>query len=449
MFMSYIPNTDEDIKAMADEIGIKSAGDLYSHIPDEFRLKHKLQIPGPMSEMELLTHMENISCLNSNLHDCVSFLGAGAYHHFIPAVVGHLAGRAEFYTSYTPYQPEISQGTLQAIFEYQTLMCMLTGMEVSNASMYDGASSAAEAVLMALRITGKNRIIISGTVHPEYRQVIKTYTNVDKTEIIEIPYNDKGVTDPEKLSEALDGDAACVVLQSPNFFGIIEELDVYEKVIRETPALFIAAFSEPLAFGLLKPPGDFNADIACGEGQSLGMPPGFGGPYLGILTVKNKHLRNMPGRIVGKTVDVHRERSFVLTLTAREQHIRRERSRSNICTNEGLCALTAAIYLSCLGKRGIKKIAQLNHSRSEYAKNLLVGIDGVKLKFESPTFNEFILQTDIDPSEIVEKLSSKKVLAGVALKNHYRGLEDCLLVTVTEMNSPDGIDHLCKLIKEL
>jgi glycine dehydrogenase subunit 1 len=447
--MSYIPNTESDLKAMAKEIGVKSAEDLYSHIPEDVRLKHELRIPGPICEMDLMTHLEEVSGLNNNLHECISFLGAGAYHHFIPAVVGHLAGRAEFYTSYTPYQPEISQGTLQAIFEYQTLMCMLTGMDVSNASMYDGASSTAEAVLMALRITRKNRILISGTVHPEYRQVIKTYTNIDNTEIIEIPYNDKGVTDPEKLSEALDGDSACVVIQSPNFFGIVEELDVYEKIIRESSALFIAAFSEPLAFGMLKPPGDFNADIACGEGQSLGMPPGFGGPYLGILTVKNKHLRNMPGRVVGKTVDVHGDAAYVLTLTAREQHIRRERSRSNICTNEGLCALTAAIYLSCLGKSGMKKIAHLNYSRCEYAKKGLSGIDGVKLRFESPTFNEFVLQTDRDPIEIVEELSQKKIFAGVSLKKYYRELGDCLLVTVTEMNSRKDIDQLCGSIKEL
>jgi glycine dehydrogenase subunit 1 len=448
--MSYIPNTEADLNAMVEEIGVNSPEDLFSHIPEDIKLKRKLRLPDPLSEMELLTHLEELSSLNSNLHDCISFLGAGAYNHFIPAVVGHLAGRSEFYTSYTPYQPEISQGTLQAIFEYQSYMCMLTGMEVSNASMYDGASSAAEAVLMALRITRKNRILISGTVHPEYRQVIKTYTNIDSTEIVEIPYNDKGVTDPEKLSKALEeADAACVVIQSPNFFGIIEELDIYETIIRKNRALFIAAFSEPLAFGLLKPPGDFNADIVCGEGQSLGIPPGFGGPYLGILTVKNRHLRNMPGRIVGKTVDIHGNSSYVLTLTAREQHIRREKSRSNICTNESLCALTAAIYLSCLGKSGVKKIAQLNHSRSEYAKKQLLGIDGVKLMFESPTFNEFVLQTVRDPARIVDELSRKNIYAGVPLKRYYPKLENCLLVTVTEMNSTESIDQLCKSIKEL
>lgn len=447
--MSYIPNTDADINEMIAEIGASSVNDLFAHIPEDIRLKGKLNLPGPLSELELLTHMKKLSELNADLSDFTAFLGGGIYHHFIPPVIEHLAGRSEFYTAYTPYQPEISQGTLQGIFEYQTLMCMLTGMEVSNASMYDGASSTAEAVLMALRITGKKKVLISLAVHPEYREVIKTYLGSSDNDIVEIPCNEKGVTDLEILSDALDAETACAVIQSPNFFGIIEELDKYEKLMHAKGTLFIAAFSEPVAFGILKPPGEFNADIVCGEGQSLGIQPGFGGPCLGILTAKNKYVRNMPGRITGQTVDTAGNRAFVLTLTAREQHIRREKSRSNICTNEGLCALTAAMYLSCLGKQGIQKIARINHKRCEYAKRQLLGIDGIRLKFDSPTFNEFVLQTKVDPDVIVRELSRKRVLAGIPLRKYYRELSDCLLVTVTEMNSREDIDAMCEMIKEL
>lgn len=447
--MSYVPNTDADINEMIAEIGAGSVNDLFAHIPEDIRLKGKLNLPGPLSEMELLVHMKKMSGLNADLSNFTSFLGGGIYHHFIPPVIEHLAGRSEFYTAYTPYQPEISQGTLQGIFEYQTLMCMLTGMEVSNASMYDGASSTAEAVLMALRITGNKKVLISRTVHPEYREVIKTYLGSSDSDIVEVPYNKNGVTDLDMLSDALDTETACAVIQSPNFFGIIEELDKYEKQIHANNTLFVAAFSEPVAFGIIKPPGEFGADIVCGEGQSLGIQPGFGGPCLGILTAKSKHVRNMPGRIAGKTVDTDGNQAFVLTLTAREQHIRREKSMSNICTNEGLCALTAAMYLSCLGKQGIRKIARINHSRCEYAKRQLLGIDGISLKFDSPTFNEFLVQTKAGPDEIVRKLARKKVLAGIPLKKYYRELSDCLLVAVTEMNSREDIDTMCEMIKEL
>jgi len=446
--MRYIPNTKKDIDDMLKDIGFNTIEDLFKHIPAELRLKKNLNLPDPVSELDLIRHMKMLSQKNANVCDYKSFLGGGIYHHFIPSVLDHLISRSEFYTAYTPYQPEISQGTLQAMFEYQTFMAMITGMDFSNASLYDGASSVAEAVLMAKRINKKNRVVISKTVHPEYRRVIKTYTK-DRLEIVEIPYNDNGSTDYETLFKEIDSDVSCVVIQSPNFFGIIEDLDSYEKIIHKDDALFITIFTEPISFGILKPPGDFNADIVCGEGQSFGMPPGFGGPYLGIMTTKGKFVRNMPGRIVGKTVDKDGKEAFVLTLTAREQHIRRERSASNICTNEGLCALSATVYLASLGKNGIRKISEINHRRSEYAKKKLVKINGVKLKFNAHTFNEFVLQTEKDPSEIVEILSKNKIIAGLPLKGFYKDLSDCLLITVTEMNSKKDIDCLCDNLKKI
>ncbi len=447
--MRYIPNTEEDIRDMLKEIGVQTVEELFKHIPNDLLLKDKLKIPEPLSELALLTHMKRMSAENANVCEYRSFLGGGIYYHFIPSFLTHLISRSEFYTSYTPYQPEISQGTLQAVFEYQTLMCMLLGMDVSNASLYDGATSTAEAVLMATRITRKNKIVISETVHPEYRSVIKTYSENGARQIIEIPFNEMGTTNNDLLLKALDSEVACVVIQSPNFFGIIEDLHMYEKIVHNENILFIVTFTEPISFGILRPPGDFDSDIVCGEGQSLGIAPGFGGPLLGILTSRERFLRNMPGRIVGKTVDKNGDRAFVLTLSAREQHIRREKARSNICTNEGLCALIATIFLAGLGKDGIKRLSLINHSRAEYAKRRLLEIDGINLKFQQATFNEFVLRLDNDPDEIVKALAYKKIIAGLPLKQFYKELSDCLLITVTEMNSSEDIDHLCSCLKEI
>ena len=414
--MRYIPNTEQDINYMLKEIGLESIGDLFRQINNDLILKEDLQLPEPLSEQDLSLHLKKLSEKNADVQSHISFLGGGVYHHFIPSVVTSLISRAEFFTSYTPYQPEISQGTLQAMFEYQTLMCMLTGMDVANASMYDGATSAAEAVLMAKRIQKKRKVLLSETLHPEYRNVIKAYAGngngVDVDGIVEIPFNKNGTTSTKALKEALDNDVACVLLQSPNFFGVIEDQDVYERIIHGNNALFISVFTEPVAFGLIKPPGDFNADIVCGEGQSLGMPPGYGGPLLGIFTSKNQFVRNMPGRIVGEAVDRNGARSFVLTLAAREQHIRREKSTSNICTNQGLCALTAAVYLSWLGKKGIEEMALLNYRKAEYAKHKLEKIDGINLKFSQPNFNEFVIEIDMEPEGAVMKLAEKGILAG-------------------------------------
>ncbi len=352
-FDRYLPHTQEEIEEMLKTIGLKGLRDLFEVIPENCRFSGSLNLPTPLSEPDLREHLRH---LQSPLYTC--FLGGGAYYHFIPSVVSHLISRSEFYTAYTPYQPEISQGTLQAIFEYQTLMCQLTGMEVSNASMYDGASSLAEAVLMAYRITKKKKVLLSEAIHPEYRKVIQTYLASDQQPIILIPYErEGGRTDEAILFDRLSEDVSAVVIQNPNFFGVIEDLHKIVEKVHQAGALVIIGFSEAIAYGILAPPGTMGADIVAGEGQSLGIPLSYGGPYLGIFTTREKFVRNMPGRLVGETVDLEGKRGFVLTLATREQHIRRERATSNICTNEGLCALMATIFLSSLGREGLKELA--------------------------------------------------------------------------------------------
>jgi len=441
-YLRYIPQTEEDVQKMLKTIGVKSIEDLFGNIPKGHRLSKPLDLPGPLSEIDLIHHMEG---LQSPIF--TSFLGGGAYDHFIPAVVSHLASRSEFYTAYTPYQAEISQGTLQAIFEFQTLMCQLTGMEVSNGSMYDGASSLAEAVLMAHRITGRKKILLSQAIHPEYRKVIQTYIDPDEQEIVLIPYRKgDGRTDEETLFQFLDQEVSAVVIQNPNFFGVIEDLQTIGERVHQKGGLMIAGFSEPIAYGMLRPPGEFGADIVAGEGQSLGIPLSFGGPYLGIFTTKEKFTRNMPGRLVGETVDLEGKRGFVLTLATREQHIRRERATSNICTNEGLCALMATIFLSCLGKEGLRELAVMNLSKAEYAKKITSQIHGCKLAFSSPTFNEFVLEIEEDPEKVLEKLKEKGILGGLSMAKFYPELNHYCLVTVTEMNTKEEIDRWANVL---
>jgi glycine dehydrogenase subunit 1 len=461
--MRYIPNTDGDVDGMLRSIGAPNVEALFEQVPRSRRMKGPLALPPPMSEKNLLDRLGALAGQNANLRERASFLGAGTYHHFIPSVVSALAGRSEFATSYTPYQPEISQGTLMAMFEYQSYMCMLTGMDVSNASMYDGASSAAEAALMALRIRKRGRILVSRAAHPDYRKVIGTYCGRHASEIVEAPFDGEGRTDLEAVKGALPG-AACLLVQSPNFLGVIERLGELGAAAKEAGALFVVMFTEPVAYGLLRPPGESGADIVCGEGQSLGIPPGFGGPHLGILTTKKEHLRNLPGRIVGRGVDKQGRSAYVLTLTAREQHIRREKATSNICTNEGLCALTASIFLSALGKRGFRELALLNFRRAEYAKKALAGVPGLSFRFPSPVFNELVVRLSADPEKVVDELASTRdarpasggiaasshsnggpstgLLAGVPLGRYYDDLADCLLLTFTEMNSFSEIDAL-------
>ncbi|OGP93409.1 MAG: glycine dehydrogenase (aminomethyl-transferring) [Deltaproteobacteria bacterium RBG_16_48_10] len=445
----YIPHTEEDCQKMLETIGLKKVEDLFGSIPKEYRLSKLLNLPPALSEPDLMLHLQDLqSGLFSGDH-WSHFLGAGAYRHFIPAVVPSLISRSEFYTAYTPYQPEISQGTLQAIFEYQTLMCQLTGMEVSDASLYDGASSFAEAVLMAHRVTRRKKVLLSQTVHPEYRKVIQTYIDPDQQEIILIPYHqDEGRTDGKALAALLDGDVSAVVVQSPNFFGIIEDLPRMGEKVHQFGGLLIAGFSEAIAYGILAPPGELGADIVAGEGQSLGISPSFGGPYLGIFTTREKFVRTMPGRLVGETVDLEGKRGFVLTLATREQHIRRERATSNICTNEGLCALMATVFLSCFGKKGLEELAQMNLSKAEYAKKVISRVRDCKLAFSSPTFNEFVLKIEGDPEKVLERLKKERILGGLALAKFYPELKQHLLVTVTELNPKEEIDHWAKTLEK-
>jgi glycine dehydrogenase subunit 1 len=443
-FTRYIPHTEEDIQIMLEVVGAKKIEDLFEMIPKEYRLSKPLSLPEPLSEPDLLRHLQGLQSVAYS-----SFLGAGAYHHFIPSVISALISRSEFYTAYTPYQPEISQGTLQAIFEYQTLVCQLTGMEVSNASMYDGASSLAEAVLMAERVTKRKKILLSEAVHPEYRKVIQTYIDPDQQEIILIPYKkDEGRTDERRLSDLLDGEVSGVVIQSPNFFGVIEDLHPMADKVHEAGGLMIVGFSEAVAYGILKPPGEEGADIVVGEGQSFGIPLSYGGPYLGVFATREKFVRNMPGRLVGETVDLEGKRGFVLTLATREQHIRRERATSNICTNEGLCALMATIFLSCLGKRGLRELALMNLSKAEYAKKIAPEIRGCKLVFSSPTFNEFVLKIQGKPERVLERLKGEKILGGFPLGRFYPEMNHHLLVTVTEMNTKEEIDRWAEALEK-
>jgi len=443
-FIRYVPHTEEDIRRMLDAIGVKKLEDLFQAIPKEVRLSKPLKLPEPLSEPELLHHFQRLQAPLMS-----SFLGAGAYHHFIPAVVSSLTSRSEFYTAYTPYQPEISQGTLQAIFEYQTLMCQLTGMEVSNASLYDGASSLAEAVLMAHRMTRRKKVFLSEAIHPEYRRVIQTYIDPEQQEIVLIPYQkESGRTDERILFDLLKEDVSAVVIQNPNFFGVVEDLKPIGEKVHEKGGLMIVGFTEAIAYGVLQPPGEMGADIVAGEGQSLGIPVSYGGPYLGIFTTQGKYVRNMPGRLVGETIDLEERRGFVLTLATREQHIRRERATSNICTNEGLCALMATVFLSCLGKEGMKELAMMNFSKTEYAKKAVSRIRGCKLNFTGPTFNEFVLQIEKVPEKVLEKLKKEKILGGLPLGKFYSELDHHLLVTVTEMNRKEEIDCWAEALKE-
>jgi glycine dehydrogenase subunit 1 len=443
-FSRYIPHTDEDIRNMLETIGAKKIEDLFKTIPEKYRFSKPLNLPEPLGEPDLIRRLEGLQP-----PVLTSFLGAGAYHHFSPAVVSALISRSEFYTAYTPYQPEISQGTLQAIFEYQTLMCQLTGMEVSNGSLYDGASSLAEAVLMAHRIMKRKKVLLSEAIHPEYRKVILTYIDPDQQEIVIIPYKKKdGRTDEKVLFDLLDADVGAVVIQSPNFFGVIEDLHGIGKEVHQAEGLLIVGFSEAIAYGILRPPGEFGADIVVGEGQSLGIPLSFGGPYLGIFTIKNRFVRTMPGRLVGETVDLEGKKGFVLTLATREQHIRRERATSNICTNEGLCALMATIYLSSLGKEGLREVAMMNLSKAEYAKKIASKVKGCKPAFSSPTFNEFVLEIEGDPGRVLQEMKIEKVIGGIPLARFYPELNRHLLVTVTEMNTKEEIDRWAKVLEK-
>jgi len=437
--MRYLPHTPEEILAMLNKIGAEDLDSLFSAVPEECCCQGPMNLPQPLTEWELNQHMQILSSTMGAGPECKVFMGAGSYEHFIPYSLSYLVSRSEFLTSYTPYQPEISQGTLQGIYEYQTLIARLLGMEVANASLYDGASALAEALLMAVRITKSKRVAISRLIHPHYRRVVQTYFEPTGYEVIELPYLPNGRTDLSSI-EALK-DTAAVAVQSPNFLGCLEDLQALAEKTHGTRALFVTAFSEPLAYGLYKSPGSLGADIACGEGQSLGIPQSFGGPGLGMFATKMAYVRNMPGRVAGKTVDLEGRRGFVLTLAAREQHIRREKATSNICTNHSLCALAAAMYMALLGRTGIRELARLNYDKAEYLKGKLEGI-GFNIPFTSPTFNEFVVEVPYDFEKTYQELLKKRIVAGLPLSLYYAELPRHYLICVTETKTKEDMDKL-------
>ncbi len=440
--MRYLPHTQEDVAAMLKRLGLFDLEELFSTIPDSCRRERPLDLPEPLTEWGLDRHMARLAQETGNAANYQVYLGAGSYEHYIPASISNLIGRSEFYTAYTPYQPEISQGTLQAMFEYQSLISRLMGMEVSNASLYDGASALAEALLMSLRIQKKKSSVgLSAAIHPHYRKVVASYFEPNTFRVVEQPYLANGRSDPSAF-EGVD-DLAAVAVQSPNFFGCIENLSAWAELARKKQALLIVVFTEPLAYGLLKNPGSFGADIVCGEGQSFGLPQSFGGPGLGVFCSKKQYVRNLPGRLVGETKDKHGQRGFVLTLATREQHIRRERATSNICSNQGLCATMAGMYLASLGGTGLRQLARLNRDKAEYLKQSLRRA-GLSLPFSSPTFNEFVVQLKDNGRQKRRELLEKNIVFGLPLEEYYPELENHYLLCVTETKSRQELDNLAK-----
>ncbi|MBU1186126.1 MAG: aminomethyl-transferring glycine dehydrogenase subunit GcvPA [Acidobacteria bacterium] len=444
--MSYISLSDKDKKEMLARIGIKSLDDLYSCIPADLKLDRDLEVPQALTETELFRYFDTVAKKNTaDSYRC--FLGAGAYRHTIPAIVDYLSMRGEFISPYTPYQPELSQGTLQIIFEFQTLIAQLTEMDIANASLYDGASGAAEAVLMANRLTRKSKVLVAASVHPQYRGVIEAYVKNLELEIIEIGYDDSGRVNESELKSRLDEKTAAFVFQSPNFFGVIEDGEALSRRAHETNALSVFLIAEAVSMGILASPGSQGADIVTGEAQSFGMPLSFGGPYLGFMACAEQYLRQFPGRIAGETKDVDGKRGFVLTLSTREQHIRRERATSNICTNQAWCAVRAAIFMETLGAEGMREMARQNMQKARYALDRLTDISGVEARFSGPVFNEFVLQLERPLSEIQSVLEGHRIIGGLALDTWMPGFKNCLLVNVTEIHTRDDIDALAAALR--
>jgi glycine dehydrogenase subunit 1 len=441
--MSYIPHTKQQAREMLDAIGVSSIEELFNDINPSLRPK-SFNIPEGISEYQVVSRMHELASKNAT--NLKSFLGAGFYDHYIPAAVDLIAGRSDFYTAYTPYQPECSQGWLQAIYEYQTAICRLTGLDCSNASLYDGGTAIYEAAMIAIKATGRNKIIMDSGLNMIYRTMLYTYTSNLNIEFVETPVI-HGQSCREEIYRHLDDKTAAVIIQNPNFFGAIDDhSDIIEKA-HSLGALAIMSVY-PVSLGLLKTPGEMGADIATGEGQSLGLPLSFGGPYLGFISCRQPLIRSMPGRISGATADKDGNRGFVLTLQAREQHIRRERATSNICSNEALCALRASVYLSLLGKDGISELAQLNHDKAEYAKGCIAKIPGVEVKRSSPTFNEFTVKINKNADVVVEKMIDKGFAPGFPLGRFYKGMNNYLLVAVTEKRTKQDIDQFVQALEK-
>ncbi|NIN69383.1 MAG: aminomethyl-transferring glycine dehydrogenase subunit GcvPA [Anaerolineae bacterium] len=446
MASSYIPNTDVDRKKILETLGLDSVKELFDVIPAEKRYPH-LDLPRPLSEMEVKKLLRDLAEENADLDHHPCFLGAGAYNHFVPAVVDHIIGRGEFYTAYTPYQPEVSQGTLTSIYEFQTMICDLTGMDVANASMYDGATAFAEAGLMAARVTGRHRLVVASTVHPRYRQVLRTYTQGIGTDIQVVDYGEDGGVDLGQAEKLLDADTAALMVQYPNFIGCLEDLPPMSEMAHAVGALLVVCV-DPIALGLFRSPGEQGADIVVGEGQSLGSPPSYGGPYVGLFACRQQYLRQMPGRLIGMTTDTEGRRGFVLTLQPREQHIRREKATSNICTNEALVALAATTYLAVMGKQGLRDTAELCYHKAHYAAQGIDQLPGYQRRF-GEFFKEFVIQARVSPASVNSGLWEKGIIGGYELGRDYPQLGDCLLLCATEMNTRDEIDRLIQVLREI
>ncbi len=442
--MPYIPNTDDDRRKMLARIGVEKLEDLFEAIPPGLRLNRPLNIPA-LSEMELLREIELLS--RENRDGLVCFAGGGVYDHFIPSAVDAIISRPEFMTAYTPYQAEVAQGTLQIIYEFQTHICRLTGMDVANASMYDGATASAEAVIMAMNVTGRDKIVISETVNPLYREVIHTYMSGHRVEIVTVPFKD-GLSDFSRMADLIDEKTACLVLGQPNFFGLIEDAEVAAQLAHKVGAKLVMTI-DPVAQAILKTPAEYDADIVAGEGQPLGIPVSFGGPLVGFFAAKKELIRYMPGRIAGRTKDVDGREGFVLTLQTREQHIRREKATSNICTNQALCATTASVYLTLMGKSGLKQVALLSAERAQNTAKRIFQLEGFEPYFSGPFVREFAVKTPRPAEQIILALMENQILPGIDAGRWYKGLDDCLVVALTEKRTDEEIDRLIGSLKEL
>jgi len=445
--MGFVPNTKDDQKAMLKKIGVEKFEDLLSDIPPELLFQGDLKLPQPMSEMEVMTHLRDLGNKNENCEDNICFLGGGAYDHFIPAAVKHIISRPEFYTAYTPYQPEVSQGTLQAIYEYQSMICELTGMDVANDSVYDGGSALAEAMLLACGYTRRKEILVSAAVNPNYVEIIKTYSVGRDIAVKVIDWVD-GATDLNKLADSLSENTAAVIVQHPNFFGYLEDVDEISELTHKFGALFVTS-NDPISLAILKPPSEYGTDIVTGEGQSLGNSLNFGGPYLGIFAATKALIRKIPGRIVGRTLDRQGKDGFVLTLQTREQHIRREKATSNICSNEALNALAATVYMALMGKNGLRKVADLCLQKSHYLAGKINELNGFEQKFKRPFFKEFVIASERPVQDVLEKAMEQKIFAGIHLAGFDALLKDSFLCTVTEKRTRKEMDKLIHILGEL
>ncbi len=441
--MPYISNTDEDRVRMLAELGLTSKEELFDDIPADLR-PFSFNLPPGLSELEVRRFTQTLA--DKNATDLICFLGGGFYDHFVPAALETIISRSEFYTAYTPYQPEISQGTLQAMYEYQSAICTLTEMEAANASLYDGGTALYEAMMMAVRITKRRKVVVDEGVSPIYRKMLHCYTSNLDLEFIEVPVARDGRADRQAIKTQLDKNTSCLILQNPNFFGCVDDVTDLAKSAHKSGSLVILS-TYPISLGILKTPGEMQVDIATGEGQSLGLGLSFGGPYLGFMTVRSKYIRQMPGRIVGETIDKNGQRGFVLTLQTREQHIRREKATSNICSNEALCALSAIVYLSLIGKEGLKEVAELCSAKADYTLKRLSEIPGVKARFPTPIFNEFTLELPKDAGDIIGQLIEKGIMAGFPLGCYYKNMEKCMLIAVTEKRTKEEIDLLAETLE--